>query len=172
MIMTFLRFIYPQVTPNAGKTSVYQETPITWWAPTVCPCWSTTSEESNSWSVTERERAWTLLQLFYSGGGICTIYEVLILPSFLWWTEASLLISRRTALKCGALLFQLPQPLFFFSQVWFCLFLYLLVLEDLQKITKRVSNCYWNAWHVPHITVGGGEEIPFLTFVASFSPND
>lgn len=65
--MPFLLWIYPQVTPNAGKTSVYQETPITWWAPTVCPCWSTTSEESNSWSVTE-----PFSQFLCSGGGICT----------------------------------------------------------------------------------------------------
>ncbi len=55
-LVMFLLLKCPHVTPNAGKTSVFQETPITWWAPTVCPCWSTTSEECNSWSVPERER--------------------------------------------------------------------------------------------------------------------
>lgn len=43
-----------QVTPNAGRINLSQGTPITWWAPTVCLYSSTTSEEGDSWSVTER----------------------------------------------------------------------------------------------------------------------
>lgn len=88
-LMMFLLWIYPQVTPNAGKTSVYQETPITWWAPTVCRCWSTTSEESNSWSVTERERMDPSPSSSAQEEGFAPLYEVLILSTFLWWAESS-----------------------------------------------------------------------------------
>lgn len=87
--MMFLLWIFPQVTPNAGKTSVYQETPTTWWAPTVCPCWSTTSEESNSWSVTERERMDPSHSSSAQEEGFAPLYQVLILSTLLWWAEAS-----------------------------------------------------------------------------------
>lgn len=44
-----------QVTPNAGRINLSQGTPTTWWAPTVCLYSLTTSEEGDSWSVTERQ---------------------------------------------------------------------------------------------------------------------
>lgn len=44
-----------QVTPNAGRINLSQGTPITWWALTVCLYSLTTSEEGDSWSVTERQ---------------------------------------------------------------------------------------------------------------------
>ncbi len=84
--------------------------------------------------------AWTLLQLFYSGGGICTtlwsinssLFSLMgwsVVPKKSlwephWWHSAT---ERSFS-------YSLWFPLFF--RVWFCLFLYLLVLEDLQKITE------------------------------------
>lgn len=46
-----------QVIPKPGRTNPSPETPTTWWAQTACLCSSTTSEEGDSWSVTECEIA-------------------------------------------------------------------------------------------------------------------
>lgn len=118
-LMMFLLWIYPQVTPNAGKTSVYQETPITWWAPTVCPCWSTTSEESNSWSVTERERMDPSPSSSAQEEGFAPLYEVLILSTFLWWAEASFPKTSRKMSQTAQLLRSALYPIsFVFSSLF------------------------------------------------------
>lgn len=58
-LQIYILFVYPlislQVTPNAGRINLSQGTPITWWALTVCLYSLTTSEEGDSWSVTERQ---------------------------------------------------------------------------------------------------------------------
>lgn len=43
------------VIPKPGRTNLSPETRTTWWAQTACLCSSTTSEEGDSWSVTECE---------------------------------------------------------------------------------------------------------------------
>lgn len=45
-----------QVIPKRGRTNLSPETPTTWWVQTVCLCSLTTSEEGDSWPVTECER--------------------------------------------------------------------------------------------------------------------
>lgn len=45
-----------QVIPKRGRINLSPETPTTWWVQTVCLCSLTTSEEGNSWPVTECER--------------------------------------------------------------------------------------------------------------------
>lgn len=47
--------LFLQVIPKPGRTNLSPETRTTWWAQTACLCSSTTSEEGNSWSVTECE---------------------------------------------------------------------------------------------------------------------
>ncbi len=42
-----------QVIPKPGRTNLSLETQTTWWVQTVCLCSLTTSEEGNSWPVTE-----------------------------------------------------------------------------------------------------------------------
>lgn len=47
--------LFLQVIPKPGRTNLSPGTRTTWWAQTACLCSSTTSEESDSWSVTECE---------------------------------------------------------------------------------------------------------------------
>lgn len=47
----------PQVIPKLGRTNLSLETQTTWWVQTVCLCSLTTSEEGNSWPVTECDKA-------------------------------------------------------------------------------------------------------------------
>lgn len=44
-----------QVILRPGRTNLSPETQTTWWVQTVCLCSLTTSEEGNSWPVTERD---------------------------------------------------------------------------------------------------------------------
>lgn len=81
--------VSPQVIPKPGRTNLSPETQTTWWVRTVCPCSSTTSEEGDSWSVTECDNRGTLPThppspplLCVWGGGHCWRKWNLILTSF------------------------------------------------------------------------------------------
>lgn len=49
------------MTPKPGRTNLSLETQTTWWVQTVYLCSLTTSEEGNSWSVTECDKQGTSL---------------------------------------------------------------------------------------------------------------
>lgn len=150
-----------QVTPKPGRTKLSLETQTTWWVQTVCLCSLTTSEEGNSWPVTECDKQGSLYapavlllppqwQAYYAQWSTNLIFSrCLLCPKFEFEKKEIIENGKPTHKEsrrspASPRLYSCPFLSFCFGAFKAC------KKWRFNKLFKQ-RNWSWNAWPVPQI---------------------